>query len=194
MQVSHFYHGISGYCQCRTAGSTSANRSRACGPQAHIIYMLHISGILHIDHILHSMYIVHKLHIYAYNAYLACIIYVAYRCILCQYCYFVLPPEQEKCCGGGVGGGGGGCGACRATGRPRRGPARAAPLGRQTRANPHELASNEECTRTCCGRACLNGTRTARNPASWNGPGRNIHKYTKNMQLYVKLCLKYANI
>ena len=72
----------------------------------------------------------------------------------------------------------------------------AARRGRQTRANPHELASNEECTRTCCGRACWNGTGTvtASNPASWNGSGRNIQKYAKNMQLYVKICLKYANI
>ena len=31
-------------------------------------------------------------------------------------------------------------------GRPRWGQAREAPRGRQTRANPHELASNEECT------------------------------------------------
>ena len=28
-------------------------------------------------------------------------------------------------------------------------PARTVPRGRHTRANPHELASNEECTRTC---------------------------------------------
>ena len=67
----------------------------------------------------------------------------------------------------------------------------AAPRGRQTLANPHELASNEECTRTCCGRACWNGTGTARNPASGNGSGRYIHKYAKNMQLYVKICLRY---
>ena len=91
-------------------------------------------------------------------------------------------------------GGSGGGGACRAAGRPGRRPAQAAPLprGRQTRANPHELASNEESTRICCGRACWNGTGTASNPASWNGSGRNIHKYAKNMQLCVKLCLKYA--
>ena len=90
-------------------------------------------------------------------------------------CYFVLPQEQEKCCGGGGGGGGGGCEtpACRA-----------APRGRHTRANPHDPASNEECTQTCCCRACWNGTGTASNPASWNGSVRNMHKYAKNMQLY----------
>ena len=60
--------------------------------------------------------------------------------------------------------------------------------------NPHELASNEDCTRIGSGRACWNGTGTAFNPASWNGSGRNIHKYARNMQLYVKICLKYANI
>ena len=76
------------------------------------------------------------------------------------------------------------------------GQARAAPRGRQTRANPHELASNQESTRTCCARACWNGTGTARNQASWNGSGRNIiiHEYAKNMQLYVKICFKYAYI
>ena len=87
-------------------------------------------------------------------------------------------------------------GAAAAAGRagllagPGWGPARAAPRGRQTRTNPHELASNEESTRTCCGRACWNGTGTASNQASWNGSGRNItiHKYAKNMQLYVKIC------
>ena len=56
---------------------------------------------------------------------------------------------------------GGGCGACRAAGRPGRGPARAAPRGRQTPANPHELASNEESTRTCCGRAAMVQARLA---------------------------------
>ena len=86
------------------------------------------------------------------------------------------------------GGGCGGCGACRAAGRPGQRQASAAPQGSQTRANPHELASNEECTRTCCGRACWNGTGTARNPASWNGSVRNMHKYAKNTQLYVKIC------
>ena len=74
--------------------------------------------------------------------------------------------------------------------RPRRGQAWAAPRGRQTRANQHEFASNEEYTRTCCGRACWNGTGTASNQASWNGPGRNIHKYAKNMLLYEKIMLK----
>ena len=42
--------------------------------------------------------------------------------------------------------------------------------------------------------ACWNGTGTDRNPASWNRSGRNIHKYAKNMQSYVKTCNKYANI
>ena len=51
-------------------------------------------------------------------------------------------------------------------GGPGGGLARAAPRGRHTRANPHERASNEECTRTCCCRACWNGTGAARNPAS----------------------------
>ena len=102
---------------------------------------------------------------------------------MCQYCYCVLPQEQEKYSGGGGGGGDGGCGACPAAGRPGRGPARAALRGRQTRANPHELVSNEECTRTCCGRACCNGTGTASNTASRNESGRNIYKYAKNMQL-----------
>ena len=60
--------------------------------------------------------------------------------------------------------------------------------------NQHELASNEGCTQTCCGRACWNGPGTASNPASWNGYSRNINKYAKNMQLYVKICFKYANI
>ena len=114
--------------------------------------------------------------------------------MLCQYYYFVLLQEQEKCGGGWVGGGGGGCGACRAAGRAGRGPALASPQGRKTLANQHELASNEESTQTYCGRACWNGTRTASNPASWNGSCTNIHKYARNMQLYVKLCLKYANI
>ena len=41
------------------------------------------------------------------------------------------------------------------------GQARAAPRGRQTRANPHELASNEESTRTCCGRAAMVQARLA---------------------------------
>ena len=104
------------------------------------------------------------------------ITYVANRCILCQYCYFVLPQEQEKCGGGGCGGGGCGPAAagCRLRGvlggRPARaaGPAAlAASQSRHTRANPHELASNgsctlfianEECTRTCCCRACWNVT------------------------------------
>ena len=67
----------------------------------------------------------------------------------------------------------------------------AAPRGRQTLANPHELASNEECTRTCCGRACWNGTGTASNSASWNSPGRNIHKYAKKYK-YAIICFKYA--
>ena len=41
------------------------------------------------------------MHIYAY---LACITYVAYKCILCQYCYFVLrlQQEQKKCCRKGL--------------------------------------------------------------------------------------------
>ena len=90
----------------------------------------------------------------------------------------------------GVGGGWGCCWACRAAGLAGRGQAWAALLGRQTRANQHELASNhEECTQTCCGRACWNGTGTASNPASWNESGRNVHKYVKNMQLYVKYAI-----
>ena len=155
----------------------------------HAYCILHIVHLLHIVHILHIMYIVHimlYMHIYAY---LACITYVAYICILCQYCYFVLQQEQEKCCSKGVEGGGGCYWVCRAAGLPGGGPARAAPHGHQTRVNQHELASNEECTRTCCGRACWNGTGTASNPASWNESGRNVHKYVKNMQLYVKYAI-----
>ena len=93
-------------------------------------------------------------------------------------------------------GGSGGGGACRAAGRPGRRPAQAAPLprGRQTRANPHELASNEESTRICCGRACWNGTGTASNPASWNGSGRNIHKYAKKHAVMCKTMLKICKI
>ena len=34
------------------------------------------------------------------------------------------------------------------------GPVQAAPLGCHTRANLHELASNNKCTLTCCCRAC----------------------------------------
>ena len=69
------------------------------------------------------------------------------------------------------------------------GPARAAPRGRHTRANPHELAINEECTRTCSCGACWNGTGTARDPASWNGSGRNMQKMCKE---YAVICKKYA--
>ena len=90
---------------------------------------------------------------------------------------------------------------------PGGGPAWAAPRCCHTLANQHELASNEECTRTCRCRACWNGTEIACNPANWNGSGRNMHKYAKNMQLYVKkmhkickyidfimqkICTKYA--
>ena len=59
-------------------------------------------------------------------------------------------------------------------------------LGNHTLANQHELASNKECTRTCCCRACWNGTGTASNRASCNGSGRSLPKYAKNMQLYGK--------
>ena len=34
--------------------------------------------------------------------------------------------------------------------------------------------------------------KEASNLASWNGDCGNIHKYEKNMQLDVKICLKYA--
>ena len=98
-------------------------------------------------------------------------------------CYFVLPQEQEKCGCGGVGGGGGCCGACRAAGLPGRGPARVAPRGRQTRANPHELASNEECTRTCCGRACWNVAQTSRGA---RGASRQI--YCQSLNILKNLC------
>ena len=52
--------------------------------------------------------------------------------------------------------------------------------------NQHELASNKECIQTCCCRACWNGAGMASNQASWNGSGKNMHKYGKNMQVYVK--------
>ena len=62
----------------------------------HIVYMLHTYCIFHIVHILHIVHIcLHSAYV-CINAYLACITYVAYRCILCQYCYFVLQQEQEK--------------------------------------------------------------------------------------------------
>ena len=48
------------------------------------------------------------------------------------------------------------------------------------------MHNNEECTRTCCCRACGNGTATASNRPSWNASGRSMHKYAKNMRLYVK--------
>ena len=65
-------------------------------------------------------------------------------------------------------------------------PVRAALQGRHIRANPHGLASNKECSWSCCCRACWNGTGTASNRASWNVSGRNMRKYAKNLQLYVK--------
>ena len=101
------------------------------------------------------------IYIISYFAYYVYCAYSAYICIkgifsiyyICciymyvvPYYYFVLPQEQaEKCCGSRGGGGCCCCGACRAAGQ----------------ANPHELEINEECTRTCCCRACWNGTETA---------------------------------
>ena len=100
-----------------------------------------------------------------------------------------------------------GCGRAGRQVGPGGGPAWAAPRCCHTLVNQHELASNEECTRTCRCRACWNGTEIACNPANWNGSGRNMHKYAKNMQLYVKkmhkickyidfimqkICTKYA--
>ena len=88
-------------------------------------------------------------------------------------------------------------GAAAAAGRAGRRPGgagRAAVRGRSTRVYPHEFASNEECTRTCCCRACWNGTGTARNRASWNGSGRNMHKYAEQYQKYAIICQKYAII
>ena len=60
------------------------------------------------------------------------------------------------------------------------GPVRAESLGHHIRAtlNQHE----QECTQTCCCRACWNGTGTASSRASWNGSCRNVCKYAKNMQ------------
>ena len=65
------------------------------------------------------------------------------------------------------------------------GLARKAPLGRDTLENKQELASNEECTLTRYCRACCNGTGTDHNRASWNGFGRDVHRYAKDhVQLY----------
>ena len=61
------------------------------------------------------------------------------------------------------------------------GPVRASPRVRHTCANPHELASNNECTRTRCCRACWNGTGTALNRASWNGSSRNMQRICSDM-------------
>ena len=74
------------------------------------------------------------------------------------------------------------------------GLARKAPLGRDTLENKQELASNEECTLTCYCRACCNGTGTDHNRASWNGFGRDVHRYAKDhVKLSVQICTKYAN-
>ena len=54
--------------------------------------------------------------------------------------------------------------------------------GGQALANQNELASNEECTLTCCCTACWNGTGTACNRASWNGSCRNMQKNARKMQ------------
>ena len=62
-------------------------------------------------------------------------------------------------------------------------PAWVAPLGRHTRRiccmSLQAMKSvNKPVVVGLAGMAC--------NPASWNGSGRNMHKYAKNVQLYVK--------
>ena len=146
----------------------------------HIHCLWYIVHILHIVHTLHIMFIVHKVHISMY--YICCTsMYILPILLLCPAtgAREMLPQRRRR---GrrllrGVPGGG----------LPRAaGSARAAPLGRHTRANQHELASNEECTRTCWCRACWKGTGTACNPARWNRSVKNMHKYAKNIQIYVK--------
>ena len=112
---------------------------------------------------------------------------MAYICIFSKFCLLqgrggLLQRRRQRkrgCCCCGVG----------RVGRLPGGAGRAAPRGLHTQANLHELASIiEECTQTCCCRACWNGTGIARNRASWNGSGRNMHKYAGNIQKTQEIC------
>ena len=71
------------------------------------------------------------------------------------------------------------CGACQAAGLPGRLPWVAKPAWRICCMSLRAMKSvNNPVVVGLAGMAC--------NPASWNGSGRNMHKYAKNVQLYVK--------
>ena len=68
----------------------------------------------------------------------------------------------------------------------------AAPRGRHTLANQHELASNEECTRTYCCRACCNDTGTAATRLAGMDPAEICTNMQEICKEYAVICEKYA--